>query len=121
MGQFAMPERLWISHRLSDLGRRKSELAAALSLDPARVTEIINGKRAVHIDEIAPMARLLEMTEMAVYCQLVGSDIPDGLSPDERALLDKYRRVMDGGKRAAHSVLDAMAEPDGPPISRFMA
>ena len=54
-------KRLWISTRLDELKKSKSGLGKAMGLPPPRVTDLIDGKRDVHIEELGPMATYLGM------------------------------------------------------------
>ncbi|MDY0242468.1 MAG: helix-turn-helix transcriptional regulator, partial [Rhodospirillaceae bacterium] len=51
----------WIGERLRSLKKTKSGLARALGVDPARVSEIIGGRRNVQVSELPRMAEILEM------------------------------------------------------------
>lgn len=50
----------WLEKRLKEVGKRKSQLAAALGVEPSRITEINNGGRRIQPREWKPMARFLE-------------------------------------------------------------
>jgi hypothetical protein len=52
----------WISDRLGDLGKTKSGMASVLGIDPARVSEVIAGKRQIQRDELIPAAAYLELS-----------------------------------------------------------
>src|SRR5277367_83690 len=51
----------WIGDRLKSLRKTKSGLAKALGIDPARVSEIIGGRRNVQVTELPVMAAILDM------------------------------------------------------------
>lgn len=51
----------WIETRLKELGKKKSDLAAAIGRSPQVVTEIINNRRPIKQPEIARMADFLEV------------------------------------------------------------
>lgn len=51
----------WISDRLRALRKSKGSLAKALGIDPARVSEIIGGRRNVQVGELPLMADFLEI------------------------------------------------------------
>ena len=51
----------WIGERLRSLKKTKSGLARALGVDPARVSEIIGGRRNVQVSELPRMAEMLDM------------------------------------------------------------
>jgi hypothetical protein len=74
-------EQQWIADRLAELGKKKAELAQALELPPTRISEILRGRRDIHICEILPMARCLEMDPMTVL--LMSVPVPPHLQPDE--------------------------------------
>ena len=61
MRQNAVKGTGWIENRLAERGKSKTALGKALGLPPPRVTELLNGKRRIQLDELIPMARFLEM------------------------------------------------------------
>ncbi len=72
-------EQNWIADRLAELGKKKSELAQALELPPTRISEILRGRRDVHVSELLPLARCLEMDPMTVL--LLCAPAPAHLTP----------------------------------------
>jgi len=74
-------EQTWIAERLAELGKKKTELAQALTLPPTRISEILRGRRDVHVAEILPLARFLEMDPMTVL--LLCAPPPPHLRPTE--------------------------------------
>lgn len=72
-------EQNWIADRLAELGKKKSELAQALGLPPTRISEILRGRRDVHVSELLPLARCLEMDPMTVL--LLCAPAPAHLAP----------------------------------------
>lgn len=72
-------EQNWIADRLAELGKKKSELAQALELPPTRISEILRGRRDVHVSELLPLARCLEMDPMTVL--LLCAPAPAHLAP----------------------------------------
>lgn len=52
----------WIGERLRALKKTKGSLAHVLGIDPARISEIIGGRRNVQMAEIPLMAEMLEMS-----------------------------------------------------------
>lgn len=92
-------EQSWIADRLAELGKKKLELAQALGLPPTRVSEILRGRRDIHISELLPLARCLEMDPMTVL--LLAAPPPAHLrppvsapaSPDEEAWLAAFRAM----------------------------
>jgi phage repressor protein C with HTH and peptisase S24 domain len=66
---------IWIKDRVRLLrpgGKTQTGLAAALGLDPSRVTEIIKGDRQIKRSEVAPLAAYLEMTVADVMAAMDG-------------------------------------------------
>jgi len=61
----------WIGDRLKALRKTKSGLAKALGIDPARVSEIIGGRRNVQVTELPVMAATLEMPTEELVGRLV--------------------------------------------------
>ncbi|MBN2752618.1 MAG: helix-turn-helix transcriptional regulator [Rhodospirillaceae bacterium] len=74
-------EQNWIAERLSDLGKKKAELAQAMGLPPTRISEILRGRRDVHISELLPLARFLDMDPMTVL--LLCAPAPAHLLPPQ--------------------------------------
>ncbi len=54
--------REWLAQRLAELGKKKSELARHLGIPAPRISEILNGKREIQSDELAPLASFLNWT-----------------------------------------------------------
>jgi len=66
---------IWIKDRIRLLrpnGKTQTGLAAALGIDPSRVTEIIKGDRQIKSSEVAPLAAYLEMTVADVMAAMDG-------------------------------------------------
>ena len=66
---------IWIKNRIRVLratGKTQSGLAAALGIDPSRVTEIIKGGRKIKSAEVAPLAAYLEMSVADVMAAVDG-------------------------------------------------
>jgi hypothetical protein len=72
-------EQIWIAERLAEIGRKKSELAQALGLPPTRISEILRGRRDLHVTEVLPLARFLDMDPMTVL--LLCAPLPAHLVP----------------------------------------
>jgi transcriptional regulator with XRE-family HTH domain len=71
---------IWIKDRVRFLrpkGKTQTGLAAALGIDPSRVTEIIKGDRQIKSSEVAPLAAYLEMTVTDVMAAMDGR-LPPG-------------------------------------------
>ncbi len=67
-----MMEQPWIAQRLETLGRTRRELARALGVDPARISEILAGRRHVKVREVPALARFLDMDAGVVLLRLNG-------------------------------------------------
>ena len=52
----------WIVDRLAELDRKPQDLVSALDVEQPRVSEIISGKRRIHIEEIEAFARCLDIS-----------------------------------------------------------
>lgn len=63
----------WISKRLTEIGRKKNDLAMHLKVAPPRISEIIRGDREVQADEIPKLAKFLRMTVEEVVSSLHGN------------------------------------------------
>ena len=66
---------IWIKDRIRLLrprGKTQTGLAAALGIDPSRVTEIVKGDRQIKSSEVAPLAAYLEMTVADVMAAIDG-------------------------------------------------
>lgn len=70
----------WINDRLRALRRGKGELARALGVDPARVSEIIAGRRNVQVAELPRLAAFLEMPPDELLVRLTGA-VPGAGTP----------------------------------------
>lgn len=92
--------RKWIDQRLRQLGKTKMGLAEALGLEPARITEIIQGKRAVKVSEIPRMARHLDMDAGAVLAALAGESPPPAVVPPSGPAVPVIGHVQTGDWRA---------------------
>ena len=60
----------WIGTRLKGLRVTKGSLAKSLGIDPARVSEIIGGRRNVQVSEVPVMAEILQMTTEELVARL---------------------------------------------------
>src|SRR4051794_37844939 len=70
---------IWIKDRIRLLrarGKTQTGLAAALGIDPSRVTEIIKGDRQIKSSEVAPLAAYLELTVADVMAAIDGRPPP---------------------------------------------
>ena len=66
----------WISDRLRSLRKTKSGLAKTLGIDPARVSEIIGGRRNVQVSELPLMAEVLEISTTDLVDRLASRRSP---------------------------------------------
>jgi phage repressor protein C with HTH and peptisase S24 domain len=89
----------WIGDRLKALRKTKSGLAKALGIDPARVSEIIGGRRNVQVAELPVMAATLEMPTEELVGRLVSrrqarraadDDDGNGFHPGDGAATDGF-------------------------------
>lgn len=61
----------WIDQRLQEIGAKKIDLAAAMSLTPPRVSDILNGERVVSAIEAKRMADFLRLPVAIVITNLL--------------------------------------------------
>jgi SOS-response transcriptional repressor LexA len=74
----------WISARLKSLRITKGSLAKSLGIDPARVSEIVAGRRNVQVSELPVMAEILQMST---------EDLVARLTPRKVALIQEAQRA----------------------------
>lgn len=91
-------KRPWIEKRLATLNKGKSELAAALGIAPARITEMINGVRDVQVDELSSLANFLQMPLLELLRSLTGETDHPTL---DQPLIEVRGRVQAGAWREA--------------------
>jgi len=60
----------WITQRLKSLRLTKGALARALGIDPARISEVVGGRRNVQVAELPIMAQMLQMTTEELVTKL---------------------------------------------------
>jgi plasmid maintenance system antidote protein VapI len=75
----------WIEARLTAVKAKKKDLAAAISVSPTRITEIIAGKRKVKAAEVAALARVLKLSDADFLTQLNGGTESEAPPPDADA------------------------------------
>lgn len=92
-------KRPWIEKRLKQLDKTKSGLAEAMGLPPARVTEMMNGIRAVAVTELGPMSSFLQMHVAELLSALTKGTESIQLS---QPLLEVRGRVQAGVWREAY-------------------
>lgn len=93
----------WVAHRLEELGRKRRELADALSLTPSRVTEILKGTRQVSALESRLMAKFLKMPEPQVLFLLdnpAGSWVGETRGP--QWIFEEEKRKLSLGDDGRH-------------------
>lgn len=74
----------WIEVRLREIGLKKSHLAHQLGIQPSRITDIINGDRAIKTAEIPKLAAALSLSESDIMGRIKGETFaPIGPVPDE--------------------------------------
>lgn len=102
---------LWIKERIRFLrpkGKTQTGLAAALGIDPSRVTEIIKGGRQIKSSEVAPLAAYLEMTVGDVMAAIDGRPLP-------AAAIGVIEPVVHPGAALAASPILPVLYPPGRP------
>ncbi len=87
-------------------GLTQAELGAAVNLHQTQIGNLENGSRNLTIEWARRIAKVLKVKTVDL---LGDEDNPDRLSPDERALLEKYRNADNLQKEMVHRV----AEPAG--------
>lgn len=75
----------WIEARLKAVGAKKIDLAAAISVPPTRITEIIAGNRKVKSNEVGPLARVLKMSDADFLTHMHGIAGQPSAPPDTDA------------------------------------
>jgi len=104
---------IWIKDRIRLLrpkGKTQTGLAAALGLDPSRVTEIIKGDRQIKRSEVAPLAAYLEMTVADVMAAI------DGLPPSAPAATAVAGPAAFPGAVATAPILPVLHPPGRPDV-----
>jgi len=102
-------EQTWIADRLAELGKKKTDLAQALGLPPTRISEILRGRRDVHLAELLPLARFLEMDPMTVL--LLCAPVPAHLRPEDGAVTSAAP-ALDAEEQAWLAAFRAMPEAE---------
>lgn len=64
----------WIKAALKSKGQKLKDVAEALNIPSSRVTDILQGKREVQADELAPLADLLSMGVQSLLKSLEGGE-----------------------------------------------
>lgn len=67
-----MPDLSFIKKRLKEIGRDQISLAEYLGLPQSRISNMIQGTRGIHADEILPMAEFLEIDVLSFLNYLSG-------------------------------------------------
>ncbi len=97
-------KRVWISDRIRELGKKKKDLAEALGLPHTRISDIVNGTRALKVTEVKPFADFMNMSFDDVlrrFSEDKSNDWPsyDTLGGDERNMVETYRGLSESGKQ----------------------
>lgn len=74
----------WISARLKSLHITKGSLARSLGIDPARVSEIVAGRRNVQVSELPVMAEILQMSTEDLVTRLTPRKAAMGEDPQRQ-------------------------------------
>ena len=103
-----------VAHAREARGWNQSELARRVGVKPQAVQQIESGqtKRSKFLPEIAAVTGF----SLSWLLSGEGAMLPEGnapLTPDERALLEKYRLLNQMGKNYAQKALDAFASEEG--------
>ena len=108
---------IWIKDRVRFLrpkGKTQTGLAAALGLDPSRVTEIIKGDRQIKSSEVASLAAYLEMTVADVMAAIDGRPPP---APMATAMVGGFAEPpAHPGTLAASPILPVLYPPGRPDV-----
>jgi transcriptional regulator with XRE-family HTH domain len=97
----------WLRDRLRRLraqGKSHSGLAAALGIDPSRVSEIVRGDRKISASEVGPMSAYLGMSEGDVLAAITGKAVVVLDAQIDAAAADLASKMGDlhGGKWLVH-------------------
>ena len=110
-------KRDWISKHIRDMGKRKKDLAEALGLPHTRISDIINGTRALKVTEVKRFADFMNMTTEEVLCRFSGDCDEDensfaSLVKDEKEMIQTYRGLSESGKQKFHAFVENMKDDD---------
>lgn len=106
-------------------GVKQQVVADILDITQSAVSQFLLGKIPLNYTAVVAFARALgcrpedirtDLPEQLVAYPEHTPSVPlmiHELSPDERALLEKYRRADSAGKTSLHAVGDAFAKPGG--------
>lgn len=99
-----------IQRYLDEMGMDRKEFAEKIGFPYSSVTDWINGKSYPRIDRIEVMARFfgVDKADLVEDRRQAG----DGLSVDERALIDLYRQLNDTGKSVISTQISMMVKEE---------
>lgn len=99
-----------IQRYLDEMGMDRKEFAKKIGFPYSSVTDWINGKSYPRIDRIETMARFfgVDKADLVEDRKQTG----DGLSADERALIDLYRQLNDTGKSVISTQVSMMVKEE---------
>jgi len=86
----------WITDRLKSLRKTKASLAKALGVDPARVSEIVGGRRNVQVSELPVMAEMLAMTTEDLVARLASRRAGRAVTPPTERPVEPIETFADG-------------------------
>lgn len=97
-------KRVWVSTRIAELGKKKKDLAEALGLPHTRISDIINGNRALKVTEVQPFADFMNMSYMDVINRFSMKNADLNFSyPDQNSdnydVIEVYRGLSESGKQ----------------------
>ncbi len=99
-----------IQRYLDEMGMDRKEFAEKIGFPYSSVTDWINGKSYPRIDRIEIMARFfgVDKADLVEDRRQTG----DGLSADERVLIDLYRQLNDTGKAVINTQINMMVKEE---------
>lgn len=99
-----------IQRYLDEMGMDRKEFAEKIGFPYSSVTDWINGKSYPRIDRIEIMARFfgVDKADLVEDKRQTG----DGLSSDERALIDLYRQLNDTGRSVISTQIGMMVKEE---------
>lgn len=99
-----------IQRYLDEMGMDRKEFAEKIGFPYSSVTDWINGKSYPRIDRIEIMARFFGVDKADLVEDRRQNG--DGLSADERTLIDLYRQLNDTGKAVINTQINMMVKEE---------